>query len=300
MSADEILFDFAWGWYYYHFYDLLYWRLNPTPGYYIIFCPRQRLVRAWEKRLRSVYGFVISSAFKTGYKPMDVKLIVAAGKNVGQEVPVKGPRFFIGRTEDCHLRPRSDLISRHHCVILAEEGFLAVRDFGSKNGTYINDQRVTGETELKNGDHLRIGAMEFELHVAGEPAAKPPEPAEKKAALAGKKPKVHNVQEAASRTVQTAESAQDDDDVSSWLDEESSAMNDTATIDPTQTVEAPKADKSVKPAAEPVEEPPPEDEEEEPQKDRVDPFHVTGASKKQGTPSSKNAAANMLKNFFRR
>ena len=77
-------------------------------------------------------------------------------------------------------------------------------------------------------------------------------------------------------------------------------MNDTATIDPTQTVEAPKADKSVKPAAEPVEEPPPEDEEEEPQKDRVDPFHVTGASKKQGTPSSKDAAANMLKNFFRR
>jgi len=43
---------------------------------------------------------------------MDLKLKVLEGKNAGQEVPVTGKKFFIGRAEDCHLRPGSDLISR--------------------------------------------------------------------------------------------------------------------------------------------------------------------------------------------
>ncbi len=73
---------------------------------------------------------------------MQVKLIVTQGKNAGQEVPVPGPKFFIGRAEDCDLRPQSDLISRHHCALLVEDGYVAVRDFGSKNGTFVNDQRV--------------------------------------------------------------------------------------------------------------------------------------------------------------
>ncbi len=96
---------------------------------------------------------------------MEVKLKVLVGPNAGKELPVAGPKFLIGRAEDCQLRPRSDLISRHHCVLLIEEGLMTVRDFGSKNGTLINGERVRGECELKNGDKLTIGPLEFEFCV---------------------------------------------------------------------------------------------------------------------------------------
>ena len=98
---------------------------------------------------------------------MEVKLVVANGKNVGQEIPVTGPKFLIGRADDCQLRPRSDVISRYHCVILVEETFLAVRDFGSKNGTYVNDEQIMGEQELRGGDRLRVGQLEFDVVFSG-------------------------------------------------------------------------------------------------------------------------------------
>lgn len=137
---------------------------------------------------------------------MEVRLKVQVGKNVGQELMVPGPKFFIGRAEDCQLRPRSDLISRHHCVLLVEEGFVAVRDFGSKNGTLVNGQRVAGECELKHGDHLTVGPLEFEVVVQIAPPSK-------------KRPPVESVKEAAART---AEGHGEQVDVSQWLTEKDS------------------------------------------------------------------------------
>ena len=122
---------------------------------------------------------------------MDVKLIVASGKNKGESILVAGPKFYIGRSEDCHLRPNSDLVSRHHCAIIVEEGYAAVRDFGSKNGSFVNGERVQGENELKTGDMLQVGPLNFEVELVVELAPK-------------KKPKVHSVAEAAARTVEAA------------------------------------------------------------------------------------------------
>ena len=133
---------------------------------------------------------------------MDLKLKVMDGKHAGQEVPVTVNKFFIGRAEDCQLRPASDLISRHHCAILVEEGYIAIRDFGSKNGTYVNDERVCGECELKAGDQLRVGPLNFVVDIAHGLAAK-------------KRPPVASVQEVAARTAETASASSID--VTQWL-----------------------------------------------------------------------------------
>jgi hypothetical protein len=146
---------------------------------------------------------------------MQLKLKVLEGSRVGTEVPVTGPKFFIGRDEDCQLRPRSDLISRHHCVLLVEPGYAAVRDFGSKNGTYVNGQRIEGEQTLKAGDKLIVGPLQFEIvihHGVGGP----------------KRPKVQDVKEAASRTASRA--SQDDMDIHDWLNDEEAAIGGSSTI----------------------------------------------------------------------
>lgn len=125
---------------------------------------------------------------------MDVKLVVSKGKNAGQALVVTGPKFFVGRSEECQLRPHSDQVSRHHCVILVDEGYVGIRDFGSKNGTFVNGSRVKMEQELRNGDRLQIGPLEFEVQLSVSVGGK-------------KKPKVQSVEEVATRTVQTAKAA---------------------------------------------------------------------------------------------
>ena len=85
---------------------------------------------------------------------MSFNVKVLVGNSAGQVVNIPGPKFYIGRSEDCQLRPRSDLISRHHCAFIVEGEYFGIRDFGSKNGTYCNGQRVIGECELKDGDKL--------------------------------------------------------------------------------------------------------------------------------------------------
>lgn len=142
---------------------------------------------------------------------MDLKLKVLEGKHAGQLIPVKAPKFLIGRAEDCHLRPGSELISRHHCALMLEEGYIAVRDFGSKNGTFINDERVIGERELKNGDRLTVGSLQFLVEVAHNIGAP-------------KRPPVADVKQAVERTASDA--AKDPFDVSTWLEGE--ATEETA------------------------------------------------------------------------
>ena len=143
---------------------------------------------------------------------MDMKLKVLEGKHAGQQIAVKHKKFLVGRAEDCHLRPGSELISRHHCAIMVEDGYIGVRDFGSKNGTFVNDERVLGERELKSGDRLTIGNLRFEVHVAHNIGAP-------------KQPPVADVKQAVERTASNA--AKDPFDVNNWLEVE--ATDETAT-----------------------------------------------------------------------
>lgn len=135
---------------------------------------------------------------------MAVKLVVTQGANAGKEIKIAKEQFVIGRGEDCHLRPKSDAISRKHCIIVINPSQVVLRDLGSKNGTYVNDERVEGERVLKSGDNLKIGPLDFQIMIDvglgnGE-----------------KRSRVANVKEAAARTF---DSSVVDEDVSAWLGE---------------------------------------------------------------------------------
>ena len=120
---------------------------------------------------------------------MQVQLKVANGNKAGQLITINRPRFLIGRAEDCHLKPKSELISRYHCAILSEDGYVAARDLGSKNGIFLNGKKIAVEEELKNGDHLVIGPLDFEVVLSVALAAE-------------KKPKVESIQDVVARTVE--------------------------------------------------------------------------------------------------
>jgi pSer/pThr/pTyr-binding forkhead associated (FHA) protein len=98
---------------------------------------------------------------------MKVSLIVADGVHKGKIIPVNVREFKIGRDPDCQLRPASPAISKQHCALIIRDGKVFFRDFGSTNGSFVNHEQAAGEQEVKAGDHLKAGPLEFTLQVEG-------------------------------------------------------------------------------------------------------------------------------------
>ncbi len=91
------------------------------------------------------------------------ELSVVSGKQAGAVIPLPQGKFLIGREEDCHLRPNSELVSRHHCVFTVDEFTVRLRDLGSTNGTLVNGERIRGGVVLNSGDIVSIGKIEFRV-----------------------------------------------------------------------------------------------------------------------------------------
>ena len=138
---------------------------------------------------------------------MQVTLKVIGGKNDGREIRISVPEFVIGRGEQAHLRPNSDLISRKHCAIKVERGKVIVEDLGSRNGTVVNDEVIAGPHVAKVGDILRVGRLQFEIVIDH-------------AQSGNKQPRPENIAEVARRTVSRAtQDAVDEDSITDWLAE---------------------------------------------------------------------------------
>jgi EAL domain-containing protein (putative c-di-GMP-specific phosphodiesterase class I) len=72
--------------------------------------------------------------------------------------------FTIGRSPDSDLPLTSQNVSTHHARIeLDGDGQLWLRDLESRNGTFINLQRIEGRQRLQLGDLLHFADQEFHL-----------------------------------------------------------------------------------------------------------------------------------------
>jgi pSer/pThr/pTyr-binding forkhead associated (FHA) protein len=97
---------------------------------------------------------------------MKVSLVVATGAHEGKIIPVTGPQFLIGRDTQCHLRPASQAISKHHCGLLVRDGRIYIKDFGSTNGTLVNDVLIRAtEVMVVDGASLKLGPLDFIVRI---------------------------------------------------------------------------------------------------------------------------------------
>jgi pSer/pThr/pTyr-binding forkhead associated (FHA) protein len=103
-------------------------------------------------------------------------VVVNAGKASGQTIPIKIPQFVIGRDPDCNLRPASAMISKKHCAFMVKGGKVSLHDFGSTNGTFLNDEPVKGEVALKHDDVVKVGPLTFKVAIEASPAPSKPTP----------------------------------------------------------------------------------------------------------------------------
>ena len=94
---------------------------------------------------------------------MKVELRVLGGEFEITMIALIESKYLVGRAADCHLRPGSDRVSRHHCVFKKDDFSVRIRDLGSTNGTFVNNERIQGEVLLNHGDIVQVGDVTMQV-----------------------------------------------------------------------------------------------------------------------------------------
>ena len=111
---------------------------------------------------------------KGGAMAGKITLTVTKGELEGKTFEYEEPdRVYVGRQEDCGIVLPENTVSRYHCLLDINPPEVSLQDFGSLNGTYLNDMKIgqrdrnqsweeaKGEErtsyELHDGDRVRLG-----------------------------------------------------------------------------------------------------------------------------------------------
>jgi two-component system, cell cycle response regulator len=89
-------------------------------------------------------------------------LVVLYGLELGKKFDLNRPQIMIGRSSKADIQIDQDAVSRNHCKIVNTGTGILVRDMGSTNGTYVNDELVD-EYTLRDGDFIKVGRCIFKF-----------------------------------------------------------------------------------------------------------------------------------------
>jgi len=192
--------------------------------------------------------------------------VLSAGKMEGKEIPIRLAQFVIGRDPQCHLRPASPVISKRHCALLVRGEKAFVRDFDSTNGTFINGEPIKGEVEVRNGDRLKVGPVEFRINVEASPPVNKPTPAP---------------------PTRKPVTADDDDSIAAML----LSLQDDGTVSPGQPGDVPEGSTVMDMVA-------PKEGEDDPAKTKLD--ATKAPAKPAATGNTRDAAKAILEKYMRR
>lgn len=99
---------------------------------------------------------------------MRIEFEIVSGARVGARKAFEKSYIALGRDtlSDVRFDPEADLdvSTKHSAVLLSGDGYV-VRDLGSRNGTFVNGQRIAADTPLADGDVIRCGGHGPEVRV---------------------------------------------------------------------------------------------------------------------------------------
>ena len=84
-------------------------------------------------------------------------LTVITGAAAGQMFKVTRGEMLIGRGSTAAIRVVDDGVSRNHARIRYDSNGLCLDDLESRNGTFVNGERITASTVLREGDKIQVG-----------------------------------------------------------------------------------------------------------------------------------------------
>jgi DNA-binding winged helix-turn-helix (wHTH) protein len=90
---------------------------------------------------------------------------------VNGRVTIDEGEHVLGRDPDVEIFLNSPGVSRRQALIRVSSGRAAIEDLGSKNGTFVGDQRVDGSRSLGDGDIIGVGSVKLTIRVTQAPAS---------------------------------------------------------------------------------------------------------------------------------
>jgi len=84
-------------------------------------------------------------------------LLVTGGALKGQRFPIKTPVINLGRADYNDLVLPDPSVSTAHAKLQRREGVWVLVDLDSTNGTFVDGERVAGETAIAPGASVRVG-----------------------------------------------------------------------------------------------------------------------------------------------
>jgi hypothetical protein len=130
-----------------------------------------------EANLKNLVSEVRQALGENARKPRFLKTVYGFGYSFSAEGPLAAPagRFrltflarefelqpgenILGREGDVAVLVPRPSVSRCHARIVVTADAAIVEDLGSKNGTWVRGRRITGSTELADGDEIRLGSV---------------------------------------------------------------------------------------------------------------------------------------------
>ncbi|MFZ8933212.1 MAG: diguanylate cyclase [Bacteriovoracaceae bacterium] len=97
-------------------------------------------------------------------------LIGIGGTVKGEVYDLIEGEINVGRSDDAKIRIDTDGVSRNHFkIIIHDDGTsVTLEDLGSRNGTYVNDDKVNGNLSLRKGDVIKIGSVALKYVPKGD------------------------------------------------------------------------------------------------------------------------------------
>ncbi|MCS7172286.1 MAG: FHA domain-containing protein [Armatimonadetes bacterium] len=117
----------------------------------LLFLFLYRAVRVMQEELRRASG-------EASVPPAILTVEEAEGRVRPGQVFVVSGEAVIGRSPGAQVVLADEFASHRHAQLVVRGGRYWIEDLGSRNGTYLNGQRIEAPAPLADGDLVRIGS----------------------------------------------------------------------------------------------------------------------------------------------
>src|SRR5207245_2126485 len=116
--------------------------------------------------VRNKTGVTVISRVPERPAAKEACLVVIYGVELGKKYNLDVPTIIIGRSSKSDIQIDQESTSRNHSKIVNTGKSILIRDLGSTNGTYVNDEPIE-EYVLRDGDLIKIGRTIFKFLTGG-------------------------------------------------------------------------------------------------------------------------------------
>ncbi len=117
--------------------------------------------------LTDIKAALASAEKEASEKP--AALLVVGGELNGSLFDLTAEEVICGRSAKNEITLDFNGISREHFKLTASDDGYDVQDAGSRNGTFLNNEKLDAPVSLKKGDMIKVGAVALKFLPKGDP-----------------------------------------------------------------------------------------------------------------------------------